>query len=126
MKMRDKSFNFDYFPNSRIKKHLIQSQVFFSKKALCAINCNGLDTTLLDEYITNSNVDFKKSKIRGYTKKMYYLSFMFPHIGVQENSYLTFEKHADSIILTDLFLDVTIPFNEATSHPHWSNCDHCY
>ena len=125
---RIQKISFDYFPNNRIKKYLIQNPVFYSDKALCQINCMRLDTAFLDEYISNSNVDFSKSKIRGYDTKEYFLSFIFPKFGVKEMSFLKFKKHNDSITLIDVFINLGIPYNDTSTHPGKSklDCEDCY
>ncbi len=122
---RKETLSFNYFPNNRIKKHLKQNKVFFSKKAICKMTCLDLDTALLDNYISNSNVDFKKSKIRGYNDKIYWLSFNFSKRGIKEMSYLTFEKKGDSITLVDVFFNVAIPFKEVLGHPGLLKCQDC-
>ena len=72
IRTREIPLTFDYFPNSRVKKHLIQNKILFSKEIVCKMNCYNLDTAFLDQYILNSDVDFKKSKIRGHSIKTHY------------------------------------------------------
>ena len=123
---RKDSLSFNYFPNSRIKNHLIKNQVFFSEKAICKMDCYNLDTVYLDKYISNSNVDFKKSKIRGYTDKVYYLTPNLKNKNIQELSFLKFEINSDSIKLVDMFLNLSTPFNQASGHPSKTHCPMCY
>ena len=78
LQFRNQPLSFNYFPESRVKNFLIKNSGLFSSNALCKINCYNLDTLLLSSYIENSVVDFKKSKIRGYNPKVYYLSVDLP------------------------------------------------
>ena len=75
LKGREEPLSFNYFPNSRVKSHLINSDILISKEALCKMNCLNVDTMLLDHYILDGKVDFKKSEIRGYDVKTYYLFY---------------------------------------------------
>ena len=105
LKIRDGAISFDYFPNSRVKKKIIQSEIVYSKKALCKIDCYSIDTLLIDKYIMLSNVDFKKSKVRGYIEKTYYLSLKIPDLN-PDNIYLVFHFANDMITLKDLHQDL--------------------
>jgi len=126
--MRDKPLSFNYFPESRVKKYLLHNKILFSNKALCKISCYNLDTLLLPEYISHSVVEFKKSKIRGYNTKTYYLSLDLPLIknNFNETSYMVFETTLDSITLIDVFANLTIPFNQVSAHPSILHCAHCF
>lgn len=123
---RKESISFNYFPNNRIKNYLLKSKIFLSRKAICKIECFNLDTAFLDEYIMSSNVNFKKSKIRGHNDKQYCLSFYFPNSNVNEMSHLQFKKHNDSITLVDLFINFDVPFSQASSHLDQLKCEHCH
>ena len=59
LKCIEEPLTFNYFPNSRIKSQLINSDVLISKKALCKIQCMHLDTIVLDHYISDGNIDIK-------------------------------------------------------------------
>jgi len=123
---RKDSLSFNYFPNSRIKNHLIKNQIFFSEKAICKLDCYNVDTVSLDTYIANSNVDFKKSKIRGYKDKVYYLNPNLKNKNIQNLSFFQFEINSDSIKLVDVFLNFNTPFSQASGHPDKMNCPMCY
>ena len=122
---RKDALSFNYFPNSRIKNYLIKNQVFFSAQAICKIDCYNLDTVSLDTYIANSNVDFKKSKIRGYKDKVYYLKPK-NNKNIQDLSFFQFEINSDSIKLVDIFLNSGVPLSQASGHPAKMNCPMCY
>ena len=114
---REKNISFNYFPNSRIKNHLIENQIFFSKKSLCKIDCHNLDTMFLDSYIRDSYINFKKSQIRGYDTKEYHLK--------NKNGYLIFEMSSDSIKLVDIYLDLDASLNDEISSTIQNSCDGC-
>lgn len=128
LNLRDKPLNFNYFPESRVKQHLIKNKVSFSKKALCKIDCYDLDTLLVSNYIENSVVDFKKSKIRGHNPKIYYLSIDLPthQDNFNETTYIIFETSGEIIELTDIFLNLDVPLNQDSSYPSIYHCPHCF
>ncbi len=105
---------------------MLQSNIFFSEKAMCKIECFNLDTAFLDEYIMSSNVNFKKSKIRGHNDKQYFLSFSFPKSNVHEMSHLKFKKQNDSITLVDLFINLSMPLSPSSSDLDHLHCEHCH
>ena len=123
---RKDSLSFNYFPDSRIKNHLIKNKVFFSERSLCKMSCFDLDTCMLDEYISNGNIDFEKSEIRGYSNKTYYLSFSIEERNINKNSYLVFEKNIDFIKLVDVLLAFHSPSNQVETHPANFLCEDCY
>ena len=98
LKNREAPISFNYFPNSRVKSFLVKNDILISKKALCQMNCFQLDTTLLDQYITNSKVDFQKSQIRGYNPKLYHLKQITP-----SGFYFQFAIHQDSVKLISVY-----------------------
>ena len=126
--LRDKPLSFNYFPDSRVKTYLIKNKILFSDKSLCKINCYNLDTLLLSNYIENSVVDFKKSKIRGYNPKIYYLSInlSIKQDNFNETSYMVFEANHDVVTLIDVFVNLSVPFNQVSSHPSVYHCPHCF
>ena len=128
LKFRDKPLSFNYFPESRVKSYLSKHKIFFSNKALCKISCYHLDTLLLPEYIASSVVDFKKSKIRGYNPKTYYMRIDSPSIqdNFNEKSHMIFEINNDKVILIDIFLNLDLPFNQVSAHPSINHCPHCF
>tara|TARA_Y100001968_G_scaffold332615_1_gene391479 strand:+ start:187 stop:645 length:459 start_codon:yes stop_codon:yes gene_type:complete len=128
LQFRDRSLSFNYFPDSRIKNHLIKHKVSFSDKAVCKMNCYNLDTLLLPTYITNSVVDFKKSKIRGFSPKLYYLSIDLPfkQDNFNETSYMIFEINHDMVTLIDVFFNLAVPLNQVSSHPSTYHCPDCF
>ncbi|MBL31855.1 MAG: hypothetical protein CMP62_03930 [Flavobacteriales bacterium] len=123
---RKDSISFNYFPNNRVKNYFLQSNIFFSEKAMCKIECFNLDTAFLDEYIMSSHVNFKKSKIRGHNDKQYFLSFSFPKSNVHEMSHLKFKKHNDSITLVDLFINLSLPLSPSSTALDHLHCEHCH
>lgn len=78
LKHREAPISFNYFPNSRVKSFLMKNDILISQQALCEMKCFQLDTTLLDQYISNAKVDFQKSQIRGYNPKLYHLKQTTP------------------------------------------------
>ena len=126
LQYRKDKITFNYFPNSRVKQHFIKNDIIFSERSLCKMNCFGLDTIMLNEYIANGSVDFKKSKIRGYTNKLYYLSFLDYTINIIEDSYLIFGVSSDSVQLVDIVVNFSPPSNQISGHPAQLLCDHCY
>ena len=71
---REDKIKFNYFPNSRVKNYLTQNEILFTEKSSCKIDCYNLDTALIVEYILTSDVDFRKSQIRGTECKKYWLN----------------------------------------------------
>ena len=110
--MRSEPLSFDYFPNNRIKKYLINHELNLAETAMCKLECYNLDTIFLEQYISNSYVDFTLSKIRGYAVKTYYLSFNSGEQKNNQNIYFVFQKKDDLITLVDLIGNNT-------------NCDYC-
>jgi len=117
---------FNYFPNNRVKNYLIKNEIIFSKKSLCKMSCLGLDTISLNKYISKGSINFKKSKIRGYTDKLYYLYFDFDNMNIREDSYLVFGTRGDSVTLLDVSFNFRTPSSYTSSHPGNIFCDHCY
>ena len=97
----------------------------FSAKSLCKMNCFGLDTIMLNEYIVHGNIDFKKSKIQGYTNKLYYLSFIDTTINIIEDSYLIFGVKSDSVELVDVLVNFYITSNQVSEDSINSLCYNC-
>ena len=125
LQYRKDKISFNYFPNSRVKNHFIKNDIMFSAKSLCKMNCFGLDTIMLNEYILHGNIDFKKSKIQGYTNKLYYLSFIDTTINIIEDSYLIFGVKSDSVELVDVVVNFDIKFNQFSEDSIKSLCHHC-
>tara|TARA_B100001250_G_scaffold354058_1_gene327703 strand:- start:1019 stop:1429 length:411 start_codon:yes stop_codon:yes gene_type:complete len=123
---RKDQLNFNYLPNNRVKNYLIKHDIVFSPKSLCKINCFSLDTLFLNEFISSGSIDFKKSKIRGYTDKLYYLSFHSDQLNIREGSYLIFQVSVDSVELVDVVFNFGTPSNAVSGHPGKLLCDHCY
>ncbi len=119
LKGREEPLSFNYFPNSRVKSHLINSDILISKEALCKMNCINLDTTLLDHYILDGNIDFQKSEIRGHDVKTYYL---FNEINKKRVHYFKFRINGDRVELLDLFLTSLPPNIDKHS---LKNCENC-
>ena len=128
LKFRKKPLSFHYFPESRVKNFLVKNSGLFSRVALCKMNCYDLDTLSLSRYIENSVVDFKKSKIRGYNPKLYYLSMDLPiqQKNLNDKTYMVFEISNDVVTLIDVFSSLDTPFNEISSHPAMRHCQHCF
>ena len=125
LKMRENPIEFDYFPNSRVKKQFLKKEIMLSEKAICKMNCHNFDT-LLSDFIMRSKVDFKKSKIRGFDLKTYYLFFSYPDKNLTNQSYLLFQTNDDSINLIDVFFNFSSPFYNASGRPLEFNCQQCY
>ena len=100
--MRSEPLSFDYFPNNRIKKYLINHELNLSETAICKLECYNLDTLFLGKYISNSSLDFNLSKIGGYEVKTYYLSFNSGEQKNNQNIYFVFQKTDDLIELVNL------------------------
>ena len=100
--MRREPLSFDYFPNNRIKKYLINHELHLSEIAICKLECYNLDALFLKKYISNSSVDFNLSKIRGYSVKNYYLSFNIVEQKNNQNIDFVFQKKDDLITLVDI------------------------
>ena len=119
LKGRAETLSFNYFPNSRVKSHLINSNILISEEALCKMNCMNLDTMLLDHYIVDGNIDFQKSEIRGHDVKTYYL---FTEINKKRVHYFKFRIHGDTVELLDCFLTSLSPNLDKHS---LENCENC-
>tara|TARA_B100000902_G_C27260159_1_gene890236 strand:- start:24 stop:470 length:447 start_codon:yes stop_codon:yes gene_type:complete len=121
---RKEVLNFNYLPNKRVKSYLIKKQVSFTAKSICRFTLLGLDTMLLNEYITQSDVDFKSSKIRGYINKEYHLSFQLNRFGINTMAYLIFEKNNDDIQLVNLKLEkLNSGILKVEEVSKWASCD---
>ncbi|MBS3737846.1 DUF4258 domain-containing protein [Mesohalobacter halotolerans] len=59
-----KDVSFDYFPNDRVLKTLRTKQRNFDDKALIFFREHTIDTSLIEEFLTSSDVNFKKSQQR--------------------------------------------------------------
>ena len=94
IKNREEPISFNYFPNNRVKNHLIKNDILISKKALCQIDCHKLDTGFLKQQISISKVDFKRSKTRSGNAKTYYL--------YSNQIDLIFKTFSDSIVLINI------------------------
>ena len=115
---REEPISFNYFPNSRIKSKLMNSDILISEKALCKMMCLDLDTVVLNEHISNAHVDFKTSKIRGYDIKTYYL------YNDKKDNFFKFQIDSDSVKLIDFFIQLSPPFVVEGCVPE--ECLHCY
>lgn len=89
------------------------------------MNCFGLDTIMLNEYIVHGNIDFKKSKIQGYKNKLYHLSFIDDKINIVEDSYMIFGINSGSVELVDVFVNFHMPSNQFSEDSTRSLCHHC-
>ena len=97
---RKSPLSFNYLPNSRVISYIANNKLDISEKSHCKMICYNLDTMSIGHYISNSKVDFKKSKIRETEIKMYHLSFTdFTFLIV---------KRSDSLILQDVIHESTI------------------
>ena len=94
IKYRNEPLSFNYFPNNRVKNHLIKNDILISRKALCKFECNQLDTVFLKKQISISKVDFKRSQVRSKNSKIYYLS--------SKKMDLIFKTFSDSIVLINM------------------------
>ena len=126
LQQRKDKLTFNYLPNNRVKNYLIKNNIFFSPKSLCKMSCFGLDTISLNEYISRGSIDFKKSKIRGYTDKLYYLYFESDNMNIREDSYLVFGTRGDSVTLVDVWFNFGTPSSDISGNPGNIFCNHCY
>jgi len=120
LKGREQPISFNYFPNSRVKSHLINTDILISEEALCKVNCMNLDTLLLDQYILAGKIDFKKSEIRGYDVKTYYL---LNEINKKDIYCFKFQTNGHKLELVDLF--ITLP-PQSTDQSLFENCENCF
>jgi len=125
LQQRKDNLTFNYLPNNRVKNYLIKNDILFSPKSLCKMSCLGLDTISLSEYISKGSIDFKKSKIRGYTDKLYYLSFESDNMNIREDSYLVFGTRGDSVTLVDVWFNFGTPSSYISGHQGNIFCNHC-
>lgn len=120
LKHRTEPISFNYFPNSRIKSHLINSDILIAEELLCKINCVNLDPMSLAQYISDGNIDFKKSEIRGYDVKTYYL---FNEINKKGIYYFKFRTNGVVVELIDFFISPIPPDIDN----YWlENCQNCF
>ena len=125
LQYRKDKIKFNYLPNSRVKNFLKNTDIIYSKKSLCKISCLMIDTIKINEYINNGTIDFKRSKIRGYEDKLYYLSFIDEKITIEEDNYLIFSVNADSVQLVDIIFNFNILFNPMKASKQHLLCEHC-
>ena len=104
MKTRKETISFNYLPSDRIKSYLLKHDINYIDYSLCQLQLLKLDTLKIYSYIENSKVNFKKSKIRGYDCKIYYLI----NKNISDNSVLefVFTKCDNTIILKNIIYDV--------------------
>lgn len=104
MKTRKETISFNYLPSDRIKSYLLKHDINYIDYSLCQLQLLKLDTLKIYSYIENSKVNFKKSKIRGYDCKIYYLI----NKNISDNSVLefVFTKCDTTIILKNIIYDV--------------------
>ena len=120
LKGRKEPLSFNYFPNSRVKSHLVNSDIVIAEAALCKVNCMNLDTMQLRHYILDCKVDFKKSEIRGHGVKTYYL---FYELNKKDVYYFTFQTNGDKVELVDVFINA-VPRN--TDRYFFEKCKNCF
>ena len=123
---RGEPIRFNYLPNNRIKSNIIHGDVFFSSQALCKISCFNLDTLLLDDYLLDSNVDFKKSKIRGFSPKTYYLLWNEAQNIISQTIYFKFQILTDTISLVDIVVNPDSSLNDTSNNYNLLSCPNCY
>ena len=104
MKTRKETISFNYLPSDRIKSYLLKHDINYIDYSLCQLQLLKLDTLKIYSYIENSKVNFKKSKIRGYDCKIYYLI----NKNISDNSVIefVFTKCDTTIILKNIIYDV--------------------
>ena len=104
IKNRKETISFNYLPSDRIKSYLLKHDINYIDHSLCKLQLLKLDTLKIYSYIENSKVNFKKSKIRGYDCKIYYLI----NKNISDNSVLefVFTKCDNTIILKNIIYDV--------------------
>ena len=104
MKTRKETISFNYLPSDRIKSYLLKHDINYIDYSLCQLQLLKLDTLKIYSYIENSKVNFKKSKIRGYDCKMYYL--INKHILDSAVIEFMFTKCDTAITLNSISYDV--------------------
>lgn len=104
MKTRKETISFNYLPSDRIKSYLLKHDINYIDYSLCQLQLLKLDTLKIYSYIENSKVNFKKSKIRGYDCKIYYLI----NKNISDNSVIefVFTKCDTTIILKNIIYDM--------------------
>ena len=104
MKTRKDTISFNYLPSDRIKSYLLKHDINYIDYSLCQLQLLKLDTLKIYSYIENSKVNFKKSKIRGYDCKIYYLI----NKNISDNSVIefVFTKCDTTIILKNIIYDM--------------------
>ena len=104
MKTRKETISFNYLPSARIKSYLLKHDINYIDYSLCQLQLLKLDTLNIYSYIENSKVNFKKSTIRGYDCKIYYL--INKHIRDSTVIEFMFTKCDTTITLNSISYDI--------------------
>lgn len=75
-----KDVTFDYLPNDRVLKTLRTKQRLFDQKALSFFQQQGIDTSRIDHFLKESDVNFEKSRQREKPCNYYFLDAKYQKI----------------------------------------------
>lgn len=66
----------NWTPSNRVKRSIFSNPIYTSKEINCRLQCIGVDSAAVYEYINNADIDFSLSKTQA-DPKVYHLS----HLG---------------------------------------------
>ncbi|RRO25606.1 DUF4258 domain-containing protein [Flavobacteriaceae bacterium 14752] len=88
-----KDVSFDYLPEDRVLKTLKTKQRIFDDKALLFFQQQKIDTSFIETFLTNGNVDFGKSEQRKKPCNFYYIESKY-----QGNKLAVNIKNCDTLV----------------------------
>ncbi len=88
-----KDVSFDYLPEDRVLKTLRTKQRVFDDKALLFFQQQNIDTSLIESFLTDGNVNFNKSQQRKKPCNFYYIESKY-----QQNKLGINIKNCDTLV----------------------------
>lgn len=88
-----KDVSFDYLPNDRVLKTLKTKQRVFDDKALDFFNSEAIDTSLVEEFLNNGDVNFSASQQREKPCNFYQIEN-----EMNKQKYALYVKNCDTLV----------------------------
>ncbi|MGX1023704.1 hypothetical protein [Flavobacterium sp. CS20] len=88
-----KDVSFDYLPEDRVLKTIRTKQRVFDDKALLFFHQQNIDTSLIQSFLTDGNVNFNKSQQRKKPCNFYYIESKY-----QEDKLALNIKNCDTLV----------------------------
>jgi len=94
-----KDVTFDYLPNERVLKTLRTKPRIFDEKAILFFNQKDIDTSLIESFLSDADVNFKKSKPRQKPCNFYLIETQY-----QNDKLAVDVKNCDTLVtIQDVF-----------------------